>query len=110
MAKIVAAPMGTSGGAAMRHLVAAGFQVRAITRDPHKGRATDRQFRGLLLELVIWRTGHGFAAPWREWTRSIRRSLAGQPMGYRSGGSGNSAVNAAIEVGIPLRNVSRNLP
>jgi uncharacterized protein YbjT (DUF2867 family) len=36
---LVTGATGRQGGAAVRHLLAVGWQVRALTRDPHKARS-----------------------------------------------------------------------
>ena len=44
---LVAGATGTQGGSVVRHLIAAGFSVRGITRDPDKPRAQDLRGAGV---------------------------------------------------------------
>lgn len=92
---------GTSGGAVMRHLVDAGHQVRAVTRDPDG--AAGRRAASL---------GANAIAGDLDDRASIRRAIEGADTIYFAGPSlsnrwdigqavqGINAVDAAIEVGI----------
>lgn len=104
MAKTVAVfgATGTSGGAAMRHLVAAGFEVRAVVRDTTT--PTAQQVSALGAEAVAGDLDD---------RASIRAAIDGADAVYFSGPSltnrwdigqaaqGVNAVDAAIEVGTP---------
>lgn len=93
---------GTSGGAAMRHLIKAGFQVRAVTRDPDRDAARN-----------VARLGAVPVAGDLDDRASIRNAIEGADAVYFAGPSllnrwdigqavqGINAVDAAIEVGIP---------
>src|SRR5688572_6772720 len=93
---------GGSGGAAMRHLLAAGFDVRAVTRDPNSAAA--RELAGL---------GAVPVAGDLDDRASLREAMLGADAIYFAGPSlqnrwdigqavqGINAVDAAIEVGVP---------
>lgn len=104
MAKTVAVfgATGTSGGAAMRHLVAAGLHVSSVTRDANSAPAQH-----------VARLGAIPVTADRENRASIRRVMQGADAVYFAGPSlwnrwdigqavqGINAVDAAIEVGVP---------
>jgi uncharacterized protein YbjT (DUF2867 family) len=93
---------GTSGGAAMRHLITAGFHVRAVTRNPH---SDDARHVASLGAVPVAGDLNDRA--------SIRNAIQGADAVYYAGASlenrwdigqavqGINAVDAAIEVGIP---------
>lgn len=92
---------GTSGGAAMRHLIAAGFHVRAVTRNPDSDAARHAASVGAVLvagdlndRASIRNAMQGADAVYYVGTSAENRWDVGQAV------QGINAVDAAIELGI----------
>lgn len=92
---------GTSGGAAMRHLIAAGFHVRAVTRNPDSDAARHAASLGAVPvagdlndRASIRNAIHGADAVYYVGVSAENRWDIGQAV------QGINAVDAAIEVGI----------